>query len=104
MTIGNPPESTTDLTLLDVVSGLNRLDDELTIYAREPWTRDSEVILEVEPDEGGLPARAAKGGFAYFIEVFIASEILGDWSRSLSIPPSEERMCDRLIQYAINDA
>lgn len=104
MTVEDISENEPDLTLLGVVSELGRFNDELTIYARKPWTRDSAAILEMEPEEGGLPARAVDGGFDYFIEVFIAAEILGDWSRSLPTPPSEQEMCDVLIRYAIYDA
>lgn len=104
MTVEVNPEARSVFTLLDVVSQSDRFDDELTIYARKPWTRDAAAILEMEPEQGGLPARAAAGGFTYFIEIFVAAEFLGDRSRSLPTRLSEQELCDRLIQYAINDA
>lgn len=86
------------MTLLDIARNLGSLDDELTIYASKPWTVDSDAILEMEQEEGGLPLRARDGGFAYFVEVF------GDWSRTKPVPPADEEMCALLIHYATHDA
>ena len=40
----------------------------------------------------------------YFLEVFIARDVLDDWTASLQGPPTLEDKCTRLIDYAINDA
>jgi hypothetical protein len=40
----------------------------------------------------------------YFLEVSIASDFLEDWIASLQDEPSASATCERLIQYAINDA
>ena len=91
-------------TLLEIVRKLGSLDDELTIYARKPWTLESDAILEIEQHEGGLPLRARDGGFAYFLEVFIAQDLLGDRSRTKLAPPTDEEVCALLIHYATHDA
>jgi hypothetical protein len=44
------------MTLLEAVRDLDSLDEEGTIYAAEPWTADSRVVIAREPDIGGLPA------------------------------------------------
>lgn len=92
------------MKLIELIPRINELDDELTIYAREPWQIDSEVILALEPEGGGLPQEAEKKKMKYFIEIFVASDFLNDWIQSLNNAPSDEERCRRLIHYAIHDA
>ena len=40
----------------------------------------------------------------YFLEVHIAQEFVGDWLASLKFPPTALAVCQRVIDYAINDA
>lgn len=90
--------------LKEVVSSLAAYGEELTIYAKEPWTCDSEAILAREPDAGGVPPEATDMGATYFIEVFVANEFLHGWRRSQERACTAEEQCERLIQYAIHDA
>jgi len=92
------------MTLLELVSALDSLDEESTIYASEPWAEDSKVFVAPEPDSGGLPAGAQELGLKYFLEVFIARQFLEDWAGNLGAEPTPPEKCARLIQYAINDA
>ena len=90
--------------LIDVVANLASFDRELTIYATKPWSPDSATVVAREPDEGGAPNEAKAIGAKYFIEIFIAKDVL-DGSiamegRAMSIP----EQCDRLIHYATYDA
>jgi hypothetical protein len=90
------------MTLLDAVERLDSLDVEDTIYAGEPWTPDSKVVVVREPDRGGLPIAAENQRMTYFLEVAIAREVLEDW-----VPRTRPTLldkCTRLIQYATNDA
>jgi hypothetical protein len=41
---------------------------------------------------------------SYFLEVSIAREFLEDWQASLPNPVTSTQRCDRLIEYALNDA
>ena len=91
-------------TLISLVEGLGSLDQEATIYAAEPWTSASRAIVAREPDSGGLPAEAQSRGLKYFLEVAIACDFLNGWATSLGHDPSNQERCDRLIQYAVNDA
>ena len=92
------------VTLRNIVKGLANLDTQATIYAAEPWTSESKAIVANEPPPGGLPEEAKMCGLKYFIEVAIASDFLEGWASTLGYAPSAEESCDRLIQYAINDA
>lgn len=91
-------------TLREIVATLDVLDDELTIYARKPWSPDCEAVVAREPDEGGLPQEAEEKSMAYFLEVFLAQEFLSSWVAAQPEPPSIDQQCDRLAQYAQYDA
>ena len=90
------------MTLLDAVQLLETLDGESTIYALHPWHPTSEVQLAVEGSEEEAQAKAA--GLRYFIEVFIAQEFLEDWRASMKKLPTDAQCCERLVEYATNDA
>ena len=92
------------MKLIDVVRDLRSFDDDLTIYAAEPWSPDSMAILAMEPPSGGIPAEALHFQMAYFIEVFIAIEFLEGVADNCHTKPSLEESCLRLIRYAIFDA
>jgi hypothetical protein len=92
------------MKLLEVVSLLPGLDDTHTIYAKQPWSCTSEAILAVEPTDGGLPLEAKQSGLEYFLEVFIAKEFLEGWFSNLQTKPTLLAQCERLVQYAENDA
>lgn len=92
------------MQLVEIVSNLASIDDELTIYAVEPWTCTSEAVLAHEPEAGGLPTSASAAQATYFIEVFIAKEFLEGWKANRRGHHSALDECERLIQYALNDA
>jgi hypothetical protein len=92
------------MRLLDVVTNLSEYDEELTIYAKEPWTCDSEAVVAREPDTGGVPPDAAGMNASYFIEIFVAKEFLEGWRANIQRDVSAEEQCDRLIYYAVHDA
>lgn len=86
---------------LDVLVGsLPDLDDEATVCARRPWTGASAAVL-VNLDGGPVPDHVREAGYAYFLEVAVAREILEDLpGRPLS---ADERL-RLLVFYAENDA
>ena len=92
------------MTLLESVRDLDSLDEEGTIYAAEPWTADSRVIIARQPEIGGHSAEAQKLGLEYFLEVYIAREFLEGWEKYLDAEATLQQRCARLIEYAINDA
>jgi hypothetical protein len=90
--------------LADLVTALESLDENATIYAGEPWTCESPAVVELEPSSGGLPEGAGRAGLKYFLEVFVARDFLADWESGLDKAPSVQERCDRLIRYAVDDA
>lgn len=90
--------------LCDVIDRLFELDSETTIYASEPWTERSEAMVAREPDAGGLPREASDAGMKYFLEVRIAQDFVEDWLASSNGWPMSSTVCQRVIDYAINDA
>ena len=93
-----------EITLVEIVEELGSYGDEEDIYAREPWTPDSPVIVLNRPESPGLPEKASNLGMVYFIAAFIAQEFLEDWVKAQSKKPTYREQCERLIQYAIYDA
>jgi len=93
------------MTLLDLIKNLAKLDPELTIYAKKPWQLDSEAVAALpDPDERPVPPELEAQGFRYFLEVSVATEFAEGWRSTKLLPPTSKKLCDRLIQYAINDA
>lgn len=92
--------------LADIIARLSEFDADDTIYAREPWTDDSDAIVatEREEDDGEPPPEASEAGLAYFLEIYLAREFIEAWVASLSYQPSASAIRERLIQYAVNDA
>lgn len=92
------------MKLIEVVRDLASLDEASTIYASEPWTPDSEVVVTPEPASGGLPEEAKRLGLKYFLEVFIARDFIEGWTANLDKEPTLQEKCARMIKYAITDA
>lgn len=90
--------------LIDVVTKLESLDPDATIYVAEPWSRESSALVGFEPASGGLPEAASRNGLKYFLEVFVARDFLADWQATLDQQPTDQERCERLIRYAVNDA
>lgn len=92
------------MTLKDAITRICEFDEAFTIYAAQPWTPDAIAIVDLEPDEGGKPEAAARLNLSYFLETSIAGDFIEDWKRSLENAPTEAEICQRLIDYAVNDA
>jgi hypothetical protein len=90
-------------TLIDIIENLASCDAEATIYACEPWTETSKAMVAREPDEGGVPPEAAQAGMSYFLEIFIATEVVEDWVRDFG-RRSAAWLCQKVIHYAVYDA
>jgi hypothetical protein len=92
------------MTLAQVVDRLAEFDTADTIYASEPWLPSSPAVVAPEPAPGALPDIATNSGMTYFLEVNIAAEFLEDWIAGKGEAPSPSAACQRLIEYAVNDA
>jgi len=87
------------MKLLNVVATLDQFDPEATIYAVEPWTSASQAILVSPGPDSSEPIERNGTIYSYFLEVFIAREFLEGFGVN-----DFKIACDRLIQYAVNDA
>lgn len=92
------------MNLIEAIRDLGSLDDGSTIYAVEPWTPESPVVVLPEPDAGGLQVEAQGLRMQYFLEVFVARDILEGWAVNQEREPTLQEKCARLILYAITDA
>lgn len=92
------------MTLLEVINNIHDSDETATIYAKAPWRPGSIAVLAREPESGGTPEEAETLGLDYLLEVSVAQEFLEDWVSSLQSLPTPEEQCDRIIQYAMDDA
>jgi hypothetical protein len=93
------PKAHSTTCLRDLVNMIDTIEDELTIYATPEWSPSSAAIAALEPDAGGAPPEAKALGMSYFLEVFIAKEVL-EGIKDLDL----EARTKRLIQYAVTDA
>jgi hypothetical protein len=90
--------------LIEIVGELGVLEDDMTIYAAEPWTAESPAVVDMEPESGGVPASASEHGMTYLLEVLVARDFLHDWVAAQDKPPTLRQQCERLIRYAVDDA
>jgi hypothetical protein len=91
------------MNIMEVVQNLYRLNQEHTIYAKEPWHAGSEAAVVMEPSDSLVPKPLGEKGFSYFLDVSIAGEFLADLPHVEPWLTLEQR-CNRLISYAVNDA
>ncbi len=89
------------MTLFEIFQQIDSQDSEGTIYARAPWTLDSEAGVAVEGSEEENNTK--ERGLEYFLEIFTATDFLTDWKEAQSEISTSEAACNRLIQYAVND-
>jgi len=87
--------------LVDVIRELTSFEDKADIYAREPWTEDSEAVVVQGEAEC---TRATHRGLMGFMEIRMAREFLEGWFQNVPERPSLAEQCARLIHYARFDA
>lgn len=89
------------MTLEELVKQLGSLDEDAILCVRVPWSPSAECVITPSDENLGVPAHVKEGGFAYFLEVHMAHEVLGAFADT---PPSDEEKLRLLIHYAENDA
>jgi hypothetical protein len=93
------------MTLAELISDLENLDDDLTVYiaADSEWNASSVAVVCLEPEDGSLPPDAS--GMEYFLEVYLAKQVLDIWQKwREGRPPTLQKKCEAIIYYAKNDA
>ncbi|MDN4028667.1 hypothetical protein [Chryseobacterium gambrini] len=92
------------MNLIDFVSKINDVDEDLIIFLKNMDDYKSEIILSYpEDDDNGIKEENGNK-YHYLIEVFLAKEFIEDWVASLKSAPSYEDIAKRLYEYGINDA
>ena len=89
------------MNLRELVATLEQLDEHQIICARKPWTGASEARVVLPDASLAVPSDIERAGFAYFLEVNVASEVLRVFGNK---PPTLEEEVRLLIDYAENDA
>jgi hypothetical protein len=91
------------IRLRDVIGEINSFEKLDTIYAREPWTTESDAIVVRDPDEGD-PPEPGPLGLKYFLEVFITLEVIEGLMNNINYTPTLDQICETVIYYATYDA
>jgi hypothetical protein len=91
-----------NMTLEELINQLTDADDDLTVYASEPWSTHSDAIAV--PDIDGTTRSDAQGR-TYLLEVFLIHDVLETWKAHRDgTEPSPRQACEAVIHYAQNDA
>lgn len=88
------------MKLKNILDDIESLDDDGVIFAREPWVLDADAII-MSSDNPESRQDLAEKGFHYFLEVFVAKEVLEVFENKQPSLEERERL---LIFYAVNDA
>ena len=86
------------LSLQEMISNIEYISDEHTIYTEQPWGITSKAIA-LSNDEK-MEVIIKDKCYSYFLEVFIIKELIEDLDDSLN----NQELVFKIIQYAINDA
>lgn len=84
------------MNLYEIIKNIDSYSIEDTIYSEEPWSIYSPSLVINEEANSELTNQTKK----YFLEVFLVKELLDNLPSKLSL----EQKCNRIIDYAINDA
>lgn len=89
------------MTLNEIVKQLGTLDEDAIVCVRRPWIPSAECVVTEPAENLGVPTHLKNAGFAYFLEVHVAHEVLGVFGDK---PSTHEEKVRLLIHYAENDA
>jgi len=80
-------------------------DDDTSIYVVRSWSCDADAILISPSPETTEPIERHGVKYHYFLETFIAREVIEDYLASeQGRHASDRHLCQRVIAYAENDA
>lgn len=89
------------MQLRELVANLERLDDDQIICVMQPWSAAAEARLTPPDDRLTVPDDVKRAGFAYFVEVHVAKEVIGVFGEK---PASVDEKVRLLVEYAETDA
>lgn len=88
-------------TLGEVIDQIPRLDDDLVVFAKRPWSVESPAVIGRLTSDFAVPRDMTEAGLDYFLEVSVALGVL-EVLRGRPEDPNEYRRL--LMFYAENDA
>lgn len=87
------------MRLIELIEGASAwTDDDTAIYAARPWSSDADAVLISPAPLSTEPVERNGKLYDYFLETFIAREVIEGFAGSADL------QCQRLIDYAENDA
>lgn len=89
------------MKLKEALDQIDSLDESAVVFARRPWTLDSEAVVDRLDGEMRVPQHIAVSRFEYFIDVPVAKEVIGVFG---SRPVTAQQRRELLLYYAENDA
>jgi hypothetical protein len=89
------------MKLAELPGRLSQLSTDLVVFAEQPWTPNSEMILrELEPDYS-IPEELKSSRFRYFLELSVIDDFI-DTLKANGL--TEPEQLDAIIYYAEHDA
>jgi hypothetical protein len=88
------------MNLGQLIDNLHELPEDQCIFARKPWTAESEAVAALLGKDFRVPDLAVRG-LVYFLEVPLIKEVLEVFGDR---PASKKEKLNLLIFYAENDA
>lgn len=95
------PEAFNTVKLQDILDQVTELGEDQVIFARRPWTLDSEAEIGELDDDSRVPQSVARRGLDYFLEAPVAWEVLEVFEQREATPTERRAL---LLFYAENDA
>ena len=89
------------MTLGKLIENLDKLNEDLCIFARKPWSSGSEALVASLGPNFEVPDDISARGLAYFFSVHIAKQLLEVFDDR---PASKNDRIRLLIYYGEHDA
>lgn len=89
------------MKLCELIDRIDFLNDDHCIFAAKPWSSEADSHVCPLGDKGEPPPELLSKGYAYFLEVHVAKEVLEVLSGHEATPEQKRNL---LLFYAENDA
>lgn len=91
------------MILSKLLENLDDFDDRLTIYVEKnpEWSCNSRAVIPQSDDGEKI---VEQNGLKFFLEVYVAKEVIEVWEEKCRRKPSTEDICRAIIYFAENDA
>lgn len=89
------------MILQEALDQVDEVNDDEVIFAAQPWTLSSAAEICRLDERHSVPASVAARGMSYFLEIFVAREVLEVFGTHRA---TKEQRRDLLLYYAEHDA